>query len=91
VNLAEMGQDPKGYEELKSNWAKSVDAKPLQYHLYKTWKNTHGHTVHEVGFDYLFKEKKYTEKSYYINCRGQLVYAKSLMLQVNLSHAPQLL
>ena len=91
VNLAEMGQDPKGYRELKDNWAKTVDATPLDYHPYKNWKNNHGHIVHEVGFDYSFKNKKYNEKSYYINCRGQLVYAKSLMLTVNKEHAPELL
>ena len=88
VNLAEMGQDPKGYEELKNNWASSVDAKPLKFHAYKSWKNRHGHTVHEVGFDYLFKEKNYAEISYYIDCKGQLVYAKSLRLQANAEHAP---
>ena len=91
VNLAEMGQDPKGYQELKDNWAKTVEAKPLDYHAYKSWKNNHGHTVHEVGFDYEFKKKRYHEKSYYINCRGQLVYAKSLMLMINKDHAPKLL
>lgn len=88
VNLAEMGQDPKGYQELKNSWAQSVDAKPLEYKTYKSWKNLHGHTVHEVGFDYLFKEKKYAEMSYYVDCRGQLVYAKSLRLHVNNDHAP---
>lgn len=88
VNLAEMGQDRKGYQELKNNWAQSVDAKPLKYHAYKSWKNVHGHKVHEVGFEYLFKEKKYAEISYYVDCRGQLVYAKSLRLQSNDSHAP---
>ena len=91
VNLAEIGQDPEGYKKLKLKWTKSVDAKPLNYHIYKNWKNNHGHSVHEIGFDYSYKDKKYTEKSYYINCRQQLIYAKSLMLIANKDHAPKLL
>ena len=86
INLADMSKNPNAYKALKQRWAKEVDATPGAFIPYKSWKNEHGHAVHEIGFEYSHLGKSYVEKSFYIDCRSRLIYAKSLRLEQNSSH-----
>jgi hypothetical protein len=86
INLAELSKDPDAYKKIKENWAKTVHAKPLVFLPFKKWKNAQGHAVHEIGFEYIHENKTYQEKSFYISCRDQLVFAKSLRLKINEGH-----
>lgn len=86
VDLVRLSQHPETYKEIKSSWAQTVSAKPLEFHPYRKWKNNHGHAVHEIGFSYLHEEKSYVEHSFYVDCRGKVIYSKSLRLKDNLSH-----
>lgn len=86
IDLANMGHDFAAYKKLKNEWAESVLAKPLGFSPYKSWRNSHGHDVHEVGFEFQHEEDHYFEKSYYINCTGRLIYAKSLRSKENHAH-----
>jgi hypothetical protein len=85
-SLNDLAKDAAGYQKIKKDWANTVQAKVQGFTPYKQWKNNNGHVVHEVGFNYLHKNKNYVEHSYYINCRERLVYAKSLRLTSNADH-----
>jgi hypothetical protein len=85
-NLADFGKDGAGYKKIKKEWASKVNATPKDFFPYKQWKNNHGHTVHEVGFNYLHQGKKFIEISHYIDCRGRLIFSKSLRLEINVDH-----
>jgi hypothetical protein len=86
VDLTELGNQHKSYEKLKTNWAKTVSATPEKFQPYKKWKNDHGHNVHQMGFEYKHEEKSYVENSFYVDCRGRLIFLKSLRLKENASH-----
>ncbi len=86
LDLAVMGKDAEGFRRLKENWAKTVEARIDSVIPYRSWKNQHDHTVHEVGVSYTHEGKRYLEKSFYVNCRRQLVYSKALRLLDNASH-----
>ncbi len=91
ISLGVMSKNPDGYKKVKLEWSEEVNATPQSYLPYKRWQNEHGHAVHEIGFEYLHEGKAYVEKSYYIDCRGRLVYAKSLRLKVNAQHDKEFL
>ena len=86
INLADLGKDKEGYQKMKRAWAQQVGALTQGFSPYKLWKNIHGHAVHEVGFSYLHDGKTYVENSYYVDCRGRLIYSKSLRLEANKEH-----
>ena len=86
INLADMAKNPDAFKMLKLSWAKEVDATPGAFFPYKSWKNDHGHTVHEIGFEYAHMGKSYVEKSFYVDCRARLIYLKSLRLEQNAIH-----
>ncbi len=86
VNLAELAKDGAGYQNLKKKWASDVQATVQGFLPYKRWQNEQGHTVHEIGFNYLHQGKSYVEKSFYIDCRGRLIFSKSLRLKENGIH-----
>lgn len=85
-NLAVMNKDKAGHQKLKREWAAEVLATPTGFIPYKRWANAQGHTIHEIGFEYDHEGKHYVEKSFYIDCRGRLIYAKSLRLKDNAAH-----
>jgi hypothetical protein len=39
-----------------------------------------------VGFNYTHEGKVYAEKSYYIECKGKILFSKSLRLEENSAH-----
>lgn len=84
--LEGLGKDAGGYKKLKLEWAKKSGALAKEFYPYATWKNSHGHLVHEIGFSFVHEGKSYVEKSLYVDCRGKLIFAKSLRLSVNGIH-----
>lgn len=74
------------YQSNKRAWADQVGAKALSYLPFTAFKNNKGHKIHLIGFHYEFDKKKYVEKSYYIDCKGRLIFSKSLRLSENESH-----
>jgi hypothetical protein len=86
LNFDSIKKSRKNYEKLKQNWADRVQAKVISFKPMKAQKNTNGNLVNSIGFSYVFKGKKYIEDSYYIDCRGTVVFVKSLRLEVNLDH-----
>lgn len=86
LDIEKIKKNQKSYEALKRNWADGVQAKVISFIPMSSRKNSHGNTVNTIGFRYFFKDKNYREDSYYIDCRGTLIFAKSLRLEVNANH-----
>jgi hypothetical protein len=74
------------YQETRKAWAQKVNAIALGFIPYQVKVNQHGHKVHSIGFLYQHEGKAYKEKSYYIQCRGKILFSKSLRLQENEVH-----
>lgn len=74
------------YQANKKQWAESVGATPMGFEAYKVKINNNGHKVHEIGFNYEHEGKTYKEKSFYIECRGKILFSKSLRLSENVQH-----
>ncbi|MES2527431.1 MAG: hypothetical protein V4598_10100 [Bdellovibrionota bacterium] len=89
LDLPSLGKNPELYHKMKKEWAETIDAKVLGFSPFRTWKNDQGHTVNEIGVEYTAHGKDYVEKSYYIDCRGRLLYSKSLRLKVNDKHTSE--
>lgn len=84
--LNRLSENPESYKKIKSKWAESVAAKAVEFYPYKKWKNDHGHVVHEVGFSFLHESKHYIEKSFYVDCRGKVIFSKTMRLKDNENH-----
>lgn len=74
------------YKENKEAWSEKVNATPLKFLPLKSFINKNGHKVYSIGFDYQHQEKTYSEMSYYIECKGKLIFSKSLRLKENVIH-----
>jgi hypothetical protein len=86
IDLNSLGKNQESYQNLKKNWADSVMARSLSFLPYQVWKNSQGHVVHQIGFTYEHEKLQYVENSFYIDCRGKLIFSKSLRLHSNLQH-----
>lgn len=86
LDIQTIKKSQKKYEHLKRKWARKVDANIISFKTLKSFKNTQGHFVHTTGISYLFKKKNYEETSYYIECRGNVLFVKSLRLEQNEEH-----
>ncbi len=76
----------KDYESNKIQWSKKVQAFDLNFIPYKMMTNKFGHKVHQIGLSYKHQDRIYIEKSNYIECRGKIIFVKSLRLKENESH-----
>jgi hypothetical protein len=74
------------YQAGRKNWAEKVGAKTLGFIPYEVSQNKFGHKIHKIGFLYEHEGKTYNEKSYYIECRGKILFSKALRLKVNEEH-----
>lgn len=74
------------YQANKKKWAKQIDATPLSFSPYEVTVNKHGHKIHRIGFNYSHEGESYNEKSFYIECRGKVLFSKSLRVKENQMH-----
>lgn len=86
LDISEIKKSQKSYERLKRNWADKVNATVISFKTLKSFKNDRGNQVSSIGFSYVHKNKRYLENSYYIECRGTIIFSKSLRLEVNEDH-----
>lgn len=86
LDVKTLGSTQNVYQDGKKKWAESVKATIQSFSPYKVSVNKIGHKVHEIGMSYQHEEKSYVEKSYYVECRGRMLFAKSLRLQKNEVH-----
>lgn len=74
------------YQEGKKKWAETIGVKVLGFDSYEVSTNKYGHQVHRIGFNYEHEGKTYNEKSFYIECRGKILFSKTLRLSQNQQH-----
>jgi len=74
------------FKKGKKQWAEKVGADVLSFEPYGMKVNKNGHRVHTIGMNYVHEGKAYIERSHYIECKGRLIYSKSLRLKENDSH-----
>jgi hypothetical protein len=86
LDISSLAKTQTKYQEGKKNWADQVGALPLGFLPYEVTINKFGHKVHRTGFSYEHEGKAYHEKSYYIECRGKILFSKSLRLIQNEQH-----
>lgn len=86
LDIKILAENQDKYQVNRKKWADSVGADPLSFDPYEVKINKNGHRIHRVGFNYAHEGKVYAEKSYYIECKGKLIFSKSLRLKENLSH-----
>lgn len=89
IDLPSLGKNQDTYKKIKTEWVQTIDGKADGFIPYKRWNSKQGHTVHQIGFEFTHESKSYLESSYYIECRGSLVFSKSLRLKINLEHQAQ--
>lgn len=83
LDIKSLASSQKSYQVGKEEWVESVGAQSIGYEPYEVKINKFGHKVHRIGFSYAFEGKTYAEKSYYIECRGRIIFSKSLRLKEN--------
>lgn len=86
LDIKSIASGQKDYQENKKKWATSVGASAQAFSPYEVTVNKHGHKIHKIGFSYEHEAKSYHEKSFYIECRGKILFAKSLRLSENEQH-----
>ena len=86
LDINSLASTQEKYQAGRKNWAKKVGADPISYEPYDVKINKNGHRVHRIGFNYSHEGKVYAEKSYYVECRGKILFSKSLRLKENFSH-----
>ncbi len=74
------------YKKDRKIWAQKVGASTLGFSPYEVSINNNGHKIHRIGFSYEHEGKTYNEKSIYIECRGKILFSKSLRLLSNEIH-----
>lgn len=86
IDIAALKKDQSTFYENKKKWLDQIGGKALSFFPYVQNKNRAGHTVHTIGVSYEHEGKSYMEKSHYIECRGKLLFSKSLRLKENDQH-----
>lgn len=86
LDIKSLASSQNKYQTERKEWAASVDATPVSFSPYEVSINQHGHKVHKIGFSYEHEGKTYFERSYYIECRGRILFSKSLRLGENEAH-----
>jgi hypothetical protein len=86
IDPSSLKSSEENYQKMKNNWARKVGAAQLQFFPYTITPNKLGHRVHQIGFRYEHEGKTYDEKSFYIECRGRIIFAKALRLRENSAH-----
>ena len=86
LDIKSLASSQESYQKNKKEWAEQVGATPLSFRPYEVTVNQHGHKIHKIGFSYEHEGDKYFENSYYIECRGKLLFSKSLRTSENEKH-----
>lgn len=86
LDIKSLSSAQNDYQTNKKKWAAQVGASTQAFSPYEVTINKHGHKVHKIGFSYIHEEDSYHEKSFYIECRGKIIFAKSLRTSENEVH-----
>lgn len=74
------------YQENKKKWAQVHQVSIKSFLPYQSFHNNHNYLVHSIGMVYESEQKTYIETSYYTECKGVILFSKSLRLEKNSEH-----
>ena len=86
LDIAALAKSQENYQKDKNEWALQIGASPQGFSPYEVTINQHGHKIHKIGFNFSHEGESYIEKSFYIECRGKILFSKALRLKENSSH-----
>jgi len=86
LDFEALKENQDSFKKNKDEWAEAIGAQINGLNPYETNINKNGHRVHKIGITYTFKQKKYYENTYFLECRGRLIFSKSLRLIENQKH-----
>jgi hypothetical protein len=86
LDINDLASSQNSYQGNKNKWAEKVGATVLSFLPYEVKVTSKGYKAHEIGFTYMHENLTYNETSYYIECRGKIIFSKSLRLIKNISH-----
>ncbi|HLT23164.1 MAG TPA: hypothetical protein VKZ84_06965 [Bacteriovoracaceae bacterium] len=86
LEVEALKSNQKDYQANKKKWAELHSATIKKFIPYSSFLNAHGHRVHSIGVSYENEQKIYIEKSFYTECKDQILFSKSLRLQENSAH-----
>jgi hypothetical protein len=86
LDIKSLATTQEKYQTSRKKWAQTVGANVLGFLPYEVSVSKHGHKIHRIGVSYEHQGKSYAEKSYYIECRGKIIYSKALRLTQNEVH-----
>jgi hypothetical protein len=86
LDIKSLATTQEKYQKNRKAWAETIGANALGFSAYEVSINKNGHKIHKIGFSYEHEGKSYNEKSFYIECRGKILFSKSLRLLSNDKH-----
>ncbi|HXH73477.1 MAG TPA: hypothetical protein VNJ08_00830 [Bacteriovoracaceae bacterium] len=86
LDMKALADNQADFKKNKDAWAKTVGATTLEFSPYEVKETKLGHKIHQIGFSYKHENKIYFERSNYIECRGKIIFSKSLRLKENEKH-----
>lgn len=86
LDVSSLASSQDFYRDNKKKWAEQVGATIESFSDLETFTNKHGHKIHKIGLSYRHEDNNYIERSYYIECRGKVLFSKSLRLKENHAH-----
>lgn len=86
LDVKSLAQTQDEYRENKKKWAQKIGATPESFLPYEVSTNKNGHKIHRIGFNFQHEGKSYSESSFYIECRGKILFSKSMRLKTNEAH-----
>jgi len=86
LDFKSLKDNQEDFKKNKKEWAQTVGATIESFTPFEMNLNKLGHKVHQIGLTYKHENKIYIEKSLYIECRGRIIFSKSLRLKLNESH-----
>ncbi|MGE3609803.1 MAG: hypothetical protein AB7I27_09485 [Bacteriovoracaceae bacterium] len=78
--------DVKEYKRMKEKWSEQTDSVIITFLSFESYLNQFKHQIYKIGFIFQNEGKNYVETSYYIQCRKQIIFSKSLRLEANKEH-----
>ena len=86
LDVLALKKNQKDYQENKKKWTETHSARLNGFIPYRSYLNKNDHRVHTIGFSYTHRDKKYIENSFYLECKGKIIFSKSLRLEQNQPH-----
>lgn len=86
LEVGALKKNQKDYQDNKKKWATTHSASIVEFYPYKSYQNKHLHTVHTIGMKYVHQKKTYVETSFYLECKGKILFSKGLRLEANAHH-----